>query len=374
MTDLSVTQYNPYNMYQNFRYYPGFRGATVQQNNYNSVPQMTLQPDTVSFSANGQIQAETKKQGLSKGAKWGIGTVAVLGLGALAYVLTKGKAGSSSAKQILEEFKPAKTIDEARAFANKTLNVQYLHDNKANLDMINTVNEWLYREKAVAKKNIPDFINFVEKDIENPLGITDKIYHEGKAYNALDVNVNYINKFEELIEYALKPSGGGVDDLSRLIRKNCNGVYEVVKPEYRCENLDKLIQKLNAYNKSSTYRDKMEIYDGLSEAISYLGNITAGKNTKMAGFSAYGSFLHEIGHMLHQDTYKFWNEARTEGSKIYQEFQQANIQNVAGQVSDYAKSNPLEFVAETYKRLRRGQTFSNDVMVLYKKYGGPSIS
>ena len=374
MTDLSVTQYNPYNMYQNFGYYPAFRGATVPQNNYNSVPQMTQQPDTVSFSANKQIQNETKKQDLSNGAKLGIGAGVVLGLGALAYVLTRGKSGSSSAKQLLEEFKPAKTIDEARAFANKTLNVQYLHDNKANLDMINTVNEWLYREKSVAKKNIPDFINFVEKDIANPLGITDKIYHEGKAYNALDVNVNYINKFEELIEYALKPSGGGVDDLSRLIRKNSKGIYEAVKPEYRCENLDKLIQKLNAYSKSSSYKDKMEIYDGLSEAISYLGNITAGKNIKMASFSADGGFLHEVGHMLHQDTYKFWNEARTEGSKIYQEFQQANIQNIAGQVSDYAKSDPLEFVAETYKRLRRGQTFSNDVMALYKKYSGPSIS
>ena len=128
-----------------------------------------------------------------------------------------------------------------------------------------------------------------------------------------------------------------------------------------------------SYNKSSTYRDKMEIYDGLSEAISYLGNITAGKNTKMASFSADGSFLHEIGHMLHQDTYKFWNEARTEGSKIYQEFQQSDIQNIAGQVSDYTKSNPLEFVAETYKRIRRGQTFPDDVMALYKKYNGPII-
>ena len=34
MTDLSVTQYNPYNMYQNFGYYPAFRGETIQQNNY----------------------------------------------------------------------------------------------------------------------------------------------------------------------------------------------------------------------------------------------------------------------------------------------------------------------------------------------------
>ena len=115
MTDFSVTQYSPYNMYQNFGYYPAFRGATIQQNNYNSVPQMTSQSDTVSFSANGQIQAETKKQGLSSGAKWGIGAGVALGLGALAYVLTRGKSGSKQVQQLTEhlDFKPAKTISLA---------------------------------------------------------------------------------------------------------------------------------------------------------------------------------------------------------------------------------------------------------------------
>lgn len=329
-----------------------------------SSPVKDYPPDTVEI--NGK-----KKTGISNGAKWGIGAVAILGLGTLAYVLSKGRVGSSTTKQALEQFKPAKTINEARTFANKTLNVRYLDENKANLDMINTVNEWLYREKVVAKKNIPDFVHFVEKDIENPLGLTDKIYHDGKAYNALDVNVNYINKFDELLKRVFQPRGE--IDLSRLIRKNNNGVYEVVKPEYKCENLDKLIQRLNAYHKNSTFSDKMEIYDGISEAIPYLDNILAGKNVKMASFTSNGSFLHEQGHLLHQDTYKFWNEARKEGSRIYQEFQQSDIQNIAGQVSDYAKSDPLEFVAETYKRLRRGQIFSDDVMALYKKYNGPMI-
>lgn len=106
MTDLSVTQYNPYNMYWNYcynPYYPTFSGATIPQNNYNSVPQMTQQPDIVSFSASKQIQNETKKQGLSNGEKWGIGTVAVLGLGALAYVLTRGKAKPKIADEAMSK-------------------------------------------------------------------------------------------------------------------------------------------------------------------------------------------------------------------------------------------------------------------------------
>ena len=341
-----------------------------KQHNYHINPNAvdkTPQKDTVQLS-------KPKKEGVSTGTKWGLGVLALAGIGAIAYFATRGKVGTKQAQQLVEhiDFKPAKTIDEARIFAHKTLNVQYLHENKGNLDMLNTVNEWLYREKYVTKNKIPDFVNFVEMNIENPVSMTDKIYYEGKAYNVLGVNVNYIDKFEDLFDTVFKSHGD--INLSGLIRKNNKNFYEVVKPEYQCENIDKLVQKLNAYNTNSTYKEKMEIYDGLSEAISYLGNITAGKNIKMANFSANGSFLHEIGHMLHQDAYKFWDEARTEGSKIYQEFQQSNIQNMAGQVSAYAKSDPLEFVAEIYKRLRNGQTFSDDLMALYKKYDGPVLS
>ena len=64
MTDLSVTNYNPYNMYWNYGYYypyyPSFRSAATStntiQNQTNNVPQMIPQPDSVSFSANEQVQ------------------------------------------------------------------------------------------------------------------------------------------------------------------------------------------------------------------------------------------------------------------------------------------------------------------------------
>lgn len=99
MTSLSVTQYNPYNMYQNYGFsYPSFKGVTTATGfvprDYNAAVLRNPQSDTVSFSVNGQIQAETQKtQGLSNAAKWGvIGTVTVLGLGALAIALTRGKA------------------------------------------------------------------------------------------------------------------------------------------------------------------------------------------------------------------------------------------------------------------------------------------
>ena len=318
-----------------------------------------------------QTTQPVESKGLSTSAKVGIGAAAV-GAITIGVLLAKGKF--SQAKRLADhiEFQPAKTIEEAKAFANKQLKVQFFYEDKANLDMINTVNEWLYREKIIAKNNIPDFVHFVEKDIENPLELTDKIFKDGKGYNSLGINVNFINKFDELFERVFKPHGE--IDLSKLIKKNSNGIYEIVKPEYECENLNKLVQKLNAYNKNSTFKDKMEIYDGFAEAIPYLDNILAGKSTKMATFSSDGPFLHEMGHLRHQDTYKFYNEAKKESSKIYQEFQQHNIQSIARQVSSYATSDPLEFVAETYKRLRRGQSFSDNVMALYKELGGPALT
>ena len=117
----------------------------------------------------------------------------------------------------------------------------------------------------------------------------------------------------------------------------------------------------------------MEIFDGISEAISYHNNIFAGKNVQMASFSDRTPFLHEMGHLHHQDTYKFWSEARDKTSEIYKDFKQRNIQSIAGEVSDYAKNDPLEFVAEVYAKCSKGQTFSDDVMALYKKYCGPAL-
>ena len=42
-----------------------------------------------------------------------------------------------------------------------------------------------------------------------------------------------------------------------------------------------------------------------------------------------------------------------------------------GGISSYAKHSPLEFVAETHIGLCNGYKFSDDIMELYKSYGGP---
>lgn len=92
---------------------------------------------------NDKLELNNSKQGLSKGAKLGIGAAAVLGLGALAYVLTKGKIGSKQAQQLAEhiDFQPAKTIEEARAFAKDNLGIKL--NTGDDLNIANFINEQL---------------------------------------------------------------------------------------------------------------------------------------------------------------------------------------------------------------------------------------
>ena len=48
-------------------------------------------------------------------------------------------------------------------------------------------------------------------------------------------------------------------------------------------------------------------------------------------------------------------------------------QETAGKVSNYSKTSIEEFIAETYAELISGQKLSDDIIALYKKYGGPEV-
>ena len=61
--------------------------------------------------------------------------------------------------------------------------------------------------------------------------------------------------------------------------------------------------------------------------------------------------------------------------KITKEFREnKTIQETANKVSWYACESPLEFVAEVFAGHNEGLKFSDDIMALYKKYGGPALS
>lgn len=107
------------------------------------------------------VSNKKEEKKLSTKAKVGIGA-GILAFGGLvaAAVLSKGKTLGNVKLAEKITFKPAKTIEEARAFAKDKLGVQYIHEDNANLDMINTVNEWLHQEKLIHRNKIADYVCF----------------------------------------------------------------------------------------------------------------------------------------------------------------------------------------------------------------------
>ena len=82
------------------------------------------------------------------------------------------------------------------------------------------------------------------------------------------------------------------------------------------------------------------------------------------GRQALQTVIHEIGHAIHfQTRAPQWGALRSSPVNYM----------IAAQVSMYATTNNLEFVAETFTRLILGRTFNQTVMDWYDALGGPRV-
>ena len=369
MVNFSVANYNINNVpaYNT----TAFKG-TSSNRGYAPTPSFASQPDTVELSTN-------KKQELSNGAKWGIGTGVVVGLGILAYALTRGKAGSKQVQQLAEhvEFKEAKTMEEAQKYAKEKLGVWY-HDIN-NLEIANFINEWLTKvhnkSKIVDKTSYPKFIaSSNEKQITSPFCMTSSIKaNKNFEGHILGVNIRTFEHFDEFLNSVICDGS--------VIAKNKNGKFVIVDDAYKTDFVNNVIGRMNNYGEKSTIKEKMQLIcdiQGIQD-----GEIINGK-LKEKVTSIYHNLNHELGHLKHQYSTKDYESMKKieefkannqPVSELTKEFlNDATIQKTAGKVSVYAKESPLEFVAETFAGLQDGMKFDDDVMALYKKYGGPSVS
>lgn len=370
MSGYSVTNYNPYNVNNNF----AFKGATDTTSQIKNVPQLTQQPDTVTFNT------KNKKESLSNGAKWGLGALALAGVATLAYVLSKGKVGSKQAKQIIEqvEFKPAKTIEEAKKFALDKFDVSY---NKIeDLEAMNFFNEWLTgihnKCSIIDKSSYPKFISNMNTLEDSALFCLcdDTLKYGNKEGYVMGVNMSIIKNFDKSMDKWICDSG--------VITKNKEGKFVIISDAYDTEFVRGLTKRMNEYNSNTTtFKEKNRIIldiMGIQD-----GKIINGKIQEVH-YNDFHCLNHELGHLRHQeciDTYKQMKkieEFQKQGeqiSDITKEFvTNAQIQETAKKVSDYAPESPLEFVADVFAQLMEGKKFPDDVMALYKKYGGPAVS
>jgi hypothetical protein len=77
------------------------------------------------------------------------------------------------------------------------------------------------------------------------------------------------------------------------------------------------------------------------------------------------SVVHELGHMMH-----YHSSPSTFYGLHSADFKRAGG-DVAMKVSSYASGNPREFVAEVFMGLVYGRTFDDDVIAMYRDFGGP---
>jgi len=387
MTDYPQVNFNPYSMYQNWGYgyqYPAFRGLQNYPQPVNvPQPNVNLQtpPDTVSFKATEHIQTKPKKEGLSTGAKWGLGALALAGIGTAVYFATRGKVGAKSAQQLAKhvEFKPAKTAEEAKKFAQEKFGVQY-HDIN-DVDVINGLNEWITgihnKTKTINKGAYPKYIANNPKLEEGVLAClyddTLKVAKNTEGY-VMGINMSMFKDFDKFIDFSFRDAS--------VITKSSSGKYQIVDEAYNTEFVRNLLERINKYNpKTATFKEKSRIMMDIKGLID--GELVNGK-IKEAKWSDFYYFNHELGHLRHQESttnFKLMKKIEEyvalgeKPSDISKEFASSkNIQTTARKVSEYAPESPAEFVAETFAGLLEGKTYSDDVMALYKKYGGPALS
>jgi SPP1 gp7 family putative phage head morphogenesis protein len=88
-----------------------------------------------------------------------------------------------------------------------------------------------------------------------------------------------------------------------------------------------------------------------------------------------GVIVHEFGH------YEHFQRIRTD--KFNYTFEYNGVarskrlsppeRQIASKVSKYGASDAFEFIAETFTGLRKGKTYDDDVMALYRQFGGPDV-
>jgi hypothetical protein len=83
--------------------------------------------------------------------------------------------------------------------------------------------------------------------------------------------------------------------------------------------------------------------------------------------SPKGIIQHEVGHFLH------FQKDPNNISLAFGKVSKHVIKEAKVEVSAYATSNQVEFVAEVFTGLVNGKTFSPEVMKYYQKYGGPEV-
>ena len=367
----------------------------VQNNQTVTKPQVTtLQP------------AESKS--LSKGTMVGIGAAAVAAT-TVGILLAKGTF--SQAKQLAEhiDFKEAKTLEEAKKFAKENLGINSY--NLTNLDIANYVNEALVNINNKNKgKQIYNRIKTLPEEHTGWFSVKGKCLSVNEAktlkltniqsltqrYNDVLSNVSDILELTPNQQELLQKAGKNItnltmkeriylhDMLGHIEQHDKMSTYSFFKDSLHNKSVREFLAKNNLPQdfesfKSLPEESQCDIIDKIFENTNY--------KVSVPDFGAFHTINHEMGHNLHLENvgHKMYNKyvvsvsgepdkAKQLIAKKYDEFSKEEPEwHMLELVSKYSMFSPGEAVAEIFAGLQNGVKFNDEIMALYKKYGGPMV-
>lgn len=319
-----------------------------------------------------------------------------------------GKHAKAQQLADIIEFKPAKTLEEAKEFAKKNLHIRKY--NLTDLDSANYVNEAFVNfnnniskdHKRVIKNVLlpPDsepnstifgingvktlfvnesFIKDIDKELDNLI-----------ERNTVEESVICLGFKDKFLNY--KNGNASLKDKFELYQLFENQINVSISRTHAFAKL------LNSANVINYLKENKSLPQTISEFME-LDNKTQGKILKTVRKNVEGAKLvstdgdpfrfinHEIGHVYHQENIgsELWlkyNGISYENGKITEipqkeltkkfkeEIGEALTCDIEANISRYAIKDPCEFVAETFSYLANGAKFSDEIMELYNKYGG----
>jgi lambda family phage portal protein len=192
--------------------------------------------------------------------------------------------------------------------------------------------------------------------------IGNKISNNGKVIVNLPsdtkTNQDIERQYDNLISKGYEIPPPSTIGAKQLSGKYANA-YAVAYADYNVKS--ELTEQSIFYN--SKYDNNSE--KGLTASIE--------RNVKQNWFTVNDTFAHEYGHILHRRNIPY-DEARRNKTRKFGTGRIAQQRlTIAGQVSGYAKENPMEFVAEVFSGHVNGKKYSDSVMEMYKFYKGPEL-
>ena len=267
--------------------------------------------------------------------------------------------------------------------------------NDMSLEMMNFVNKGLtkFNNATKGKYRPANFIEYSAKSFinEDADAMARVLRYDGdKKYYGICFNPKFFENIDKEIAHTINDNiaAGAISKINgRYTFDPLNRSFSIAK-----ETEDKITKYLQG---NCTLEEKVELLhllDDMTDANiklfeKYNGDLNklqelVGTNITVEKTSPFHVVYHEIGHVYHdlKDPNMFEKMGKLEELKqsgitdfsILNEFN-GKYQGVASRVSDYATTSPAEFVAEVYAKMIDGKKFDDEVMALYKKYGGPEL-